>query len=74
MPVFDTSRLNRTEQLDNVGLIHMNGRVYDPKIAHFKSADPILQAPAQLQPLYLRVEQSIENDRPQWVILDQQSL
>jgi len=28
------------EQLDNVGLIHMNGRVYDPSIGRFISADP----------------------------------
>jgi RHS repeat-associated protein len=30
------------EQLDNVGLIHMNGRVYDPQIGRFISADPIM--------------------------------
>ncbi len=35
--------------LDNVGLIHMNGRVYDPQIARFVSADPIIQAPSDLQ-------------------------
>ncbi|WP_445114734.1 polymorphic toxin-type HINT domain-containing protein [Acinetobacter sp. WZC-1] len=28
------------EMLDNIGLIHMNGRVYDPKIGRFISADP----------------------------------
>ena len=33
------------EQLDNVGLIHMNGRVYDPNIAKFLSPDPALQFP-----------------------------
>jgi RHS repeat-associated protein len=27
--------------LDNVGLIHMNGRVYDPGVGRFMSADPI---------------------------------
>ncbi|MBJ7539669.1 RHS repeat-associated core domain-containing protein [Marinomonas sp. C1424] len=37
------------EHLDNVGLIHMNGRVYDPEIARFISADPIIQAPMYLQ-------------------------
>ncbi len=26
--------------LDNVGLVHMNGRVYDPAIGRFLSADP----------------------------------
>ena len=30
------------EQLDNVGLVHMNGRVYDPGIGRFVSADPIV--------------------------------
>ena len=29
------------EQLDNVGLVHMNGRVYDPSIGRFISGDPI---------------------------------
>lgn len=31
------------EGLDNVELIHMNGRVYDPIIGRFLSADPIIQ-------------------------------
>lgn len=30
------------EMLDSTGLIHMNGRVYDPIIARFVSADPYL--------------------------------
>ena len=34
------------EQLDSTGLIHMNGRVYDPSIGRFMSADPIVQAPS----------------------------
>ena len=29
--------------LDAVGLIHMRGRVYDPRIGRFLSADPIVQ-------------------------------
>jgi RHS repeat-associated protein len=29
------------EMLDNVGLIHMNGRVYDPGVGRFMSADPV---------------------------------
>lgn len=37
------------EMLDSVGLIHMNGRVYDPHLARFLSADPILQAPELTQ-------------------------
>lgn len=35
--------------LDNVGLIHMNGRVQDPLIGRFISADPIIQAPYNTQ-------------------------
>ena len=40
-----TSLTNRgytdQEQLDNVGLVHMNGRVYDPFTGRFISADPV---------------------------------
>lgn len=37
------------EHLDEVNLIHMNGRVYDPILGRFLSADPIIQAPGNLQ-------------------------
>jgi RHS repeat-associated protein len=37
------------EHLDEIGLIHMNGRVYDPLIGRFMSADPFIQAPDNLQ-------------------------
>ena len=37
------------EMLDNVGLIHMNGRVYDPDVGLFISADPIVKAPTFTQ-------------------------
>ncbi len=37
------------EMLDNVGLIHMNGRVYDPLVGRFLSADPLIQSPAFTQ-------------------------
>ena len=39
------------EQLDDLGLIHMNGRVYDPTLARFVSADPHIQAPYNSQSL-----------------------
>jgi RHS repeat-associated protein len=39
------------EQIDEVGLIHMNGRLYDPVIGRFISADPIIQSPTDLQSL-----------------------
>ena len=37
------------EHLDGVGLIHMNGRVYDPTLARFMSPDPFVQAPYNTQ-------------------------
>jgi RHS repeat-associated protein len=37
------------QQLDNLNLVHMNGRVYDPAIARFVSADPIIQDPYHSQ-------------------------
>lgn len=37
------------EMLDEVGLIHMNGRIYDPKLARFISADFIIQDPFNTQ-------------------------
>ena len=37
------------EMLDGTGFIHMNGRVYDPHLARFVSADSIIQAPGNTQ-------------------------
>ena len=37
------------EHLDELGLIHMNGRVYDPFLGRFLSADPIIEAEHLLQ-------------------------
>jgi RHS repeat-associated protein len=37
------------EMLDEIGLIHMNGRVYDPLVGRFLSADPNIQSPGNLQ-------------------------
>nr|WP_307727775.1 RHS repeat-associated core domain-containing protein [Massilia sp. TS11] len=33
------------EMLDQLDLVHMNGRVYDPMVARFLSADPYIQDP-----------------------------
>ena len=33
------------EMLDAVGLIHMNGRIYDPTLGRFLQADPVIQFP-----------------------------
>lgn len=35
--------------LDDTGLIHINGRVYDPRLGRFISADPYIQSPDDLQ-------------------------
>ena len=37
------------ESITNVGLIHMNGRVYDPELGRFISADPHIQFSADSQ-------------------------
>ena len=39
------------EQMDGVGLIHMNGRVYDAELGRFLSADPHIQEPYNTQSL-----------------------
>jgi len=46
---FTTRGFTGHEGLDPVGLVHMNGRVYDPKLGRFVSADPFVQAPANTQ-------------------------
>src|SRR5262249_44235777 len=37
------------EHLDELGLIHMNGRVYDPLLGRFFTADPTIESPGNLQ-------------------------
>ena len=37
------------EHLDEIGVVHMNGRIYDPLVGRFMSADPFIQAPSMLQ-------------------------
>lgn len=37
------------EQLDDIGLVHMNGRLFDPTTGRFLQTDPMLQAPGDLQ-------------------------
>jgi RHS repeat-associated protein len=45
--IADTTRRGYTghEHLDNLGLIHMNGRVQDPLVGRFISADPYVTRP-----------------------------
>jgi RHS repeat-associated protein len=37
------------EMLDDFGIIHMNGRIYDPELGRFLSADPFVQVPEYSQ-------------------------
>lgn len=47
---FDTPRgFTGHEMLDNVGIIHMNGRVYDPTIGRMLSSDPTIPEPLVTQ-------------------------
>ena len=39
------------ESLDHLGLVHMGGRVYDPELGRFISADPFVQFPDSTQGL-----------------------
>ena len=39
------------EMLDSVGLVHMNGRMYDPQLGRFIEADPTVQNPTNFQNL-----------------------
>ncbi len=39
------------EMVDDVGIIHMKGRIYDPNIGRFMSADPIVSLPKNSQRL-----------------------
>lgn len=48
------------EMMDEVGLINMNGRIYDPAISRFLSADPTIQAPNFLQS-YNRYSYTVNN-------------
>jgi RHS repeat-associated protein len=39
------------EHVDSMGIIHMNGRIYDPKLGRFLQADTFIQAPGNTQSL-----------------------
>ncbi|MBT8420276.1 MAG: hypothetical protein KJO08_05370 [Gammaproteobacteria bacterium] len=45
LPVFTNRGFTGHEHVDEMGLIHMNGRVYDPQLGRFLSADPNIQSP-----------------------------
>ncbi|HLF31052.1 MAG TPA: RHS repeat-associated core domain-containing protein [Xanthomonadales bacterium] len=39
------------EHADGLGIIHMNGRIYDPRLGRFLQADPLVQEPKNSQSL-----------------------
>jgi RHS repeat-associated protein len=43
--IVDNCGFTNHEMLDHLDLVHMNGRVYEPLLGKFLSADPILQDP-----------------------------
>jgi RHS repeat-associated protein len=49
--IADTTRRGYTghEQIDNVMVVHMSGRVFDPAIGRFLSADPYIDGPETTQ-------------------------
>ena len=44
-PQYTTRSYTGQEYLPTLGLLHLNGRVYDPDLGRFLSADPLVQAP-----------------------------
>ncbi len=48
---FTTRGFTGHEMLDEVGVIHMNGRVYDANLGRFMSADPVVQDMSNVQNL-----------------------
>lgn len=72
------------EMLDDLGLVHMNGRIYDPLLGRFLSADVFVSTPGELQsynrysyvrnnPLALVDPTGFADDVPLWrrLFLDQ---
>jgi RHS repeat-associated protein len=47
--VKDNKGFTGHEMLDKLDLVHMNGRIYDPFVARFMSADPFIQDPEHSQ-------------------------
>jgi RHS repeat-associated protein len=37
------------DHLDDIGIVHMNGRLFDPKLGRFMQADPFINQPMDLQ-------------------------
>jgi len=48
---FTTRGFTGHEHADGLGIIHMNGRIYDPRLGRFLQADPFVQTPRNGQSL-----------------------
>ncbi|MDR3483170.1 MAG: Ig-like domain repeat protein [Burkholderiaceae bacterium] len=51
LPTTDNKGFTGQEMLDQLNLVHMNGRVYDPYVGRFISVDPLIQDPMASQSL-----------------------
>ena len=49
LPAFTNRGFTGHEHVDEMDFVHMNGRVYDPRLGRFLSADPNIQAPYSSQ-------------------------
>ncbi|MAY42505.1 MULTISPECIES: RHS repeat-associated core domain-containing protein [unclassified Neptuniibacter] len=49
IPILTNRGFTGHEHIDEMDLIHMNGRVYDPTLGRFLSADPHIQSPYSTQ-------------------------
>jgi RHS repeat-associated protein len=49
LPITGNIGFTGQESITDIGLIHMNGRIYDPNLGRFLSADPLIQAPYNSQ-------------------------
>jgi RHS repeat-associated protein len=49
LPTFTNRGFTGHEHIDSMGIIHMNGRVYDPELGRFLSADPFVSDPENTQ-------------------------
>lgn len=48
-PDFTNRGFTGHEMLDEIGLVHMNGRIYDPELGRVLSGDPLVQDPTDSQ-------------------------
>ncbi|RNF85293.1 hypothetical protein EER27_05890 [Lysobacter psychrotolerans] len=48
-PSLTTRGFTGHEHIDGLGVIHMNGRIYDPDLGRFLQPDPVIQAPNSAQ-------------------------